>query len=171
MGTDDPPLRSGRQSPGGSMTAEVGKAAPDFTLKDQAGNDVTLSSFKGKSSVALHVYPFTFTGVCEGELCRIRDDYSDFENAGVQVLAVSCDSRHSQRIWAEQQGFTFPVLSDFWPHGAVAKDYGVFNDQLGCAIRATFLIDKNGNIVDEFHTDSLGTARDPERYATSLAKL
>jgi len=106
------------------MTAEVGEAAPDFTLKDQAGNDVTLSSFKGKSSVALHFYPFTFTAVCEGELCRIRDDYSDFEQAGVQVLAVSCDSRHSQRVWAEQQGFTFPVLSDFWPHGAVAKEYG-----------------------------------------------
>ena len=153
------------------MTAKVGKAAPDFTLKDQAGNDVTLSSFKGKSAVALHFYPFTFTGTCEGELCRIRDDYRDFEQAGVQVLAVSCDSRHSQRIWAEQQGFNFPVLSDFWPHGAVAKDYGVFNDQLGCAIRATFLIDKKGNIVDEFQTDSLGTARDPQRYADSLAKL
>ncbi len=153
------------------MTAEVGKAAPDFTLKDQAGNDVTLSSFKGKSAVALHFYPFTFTAVCEGELCRIRDDYSDFEQAGVQVLAVSCDSRHSQRVWAEQQGFTFPVLSDFWPHGAVAKEYGVFNDQLGCAIRATFLIDKSGTIIDKFSTDSLGTARDPERYAASLAKL
>jgi len=153
------------------MTAEVGEAAPDFTLKDQAGNDVTLSSFKGKSSVALHFYPFTFTAVCEGELCRIRDDYSDFEQAGVQVLAVSCDSRHSQRVWAEQQGFTFPVLSDFWPHGAVAKEYGVFNEQLGCAIRATFLIDKSGTIIDKFSTDSLGTARDPERYAASLAKL
>jgi peroxiredoxin len=153
------------------MTAEVGEAAPDFTLKDQAGNDVTLSSFKGKSSVALHFYPFTFTAVCEGELCRIRDDYSDFEQAGVQVLAVSCDSRHSQRVWAEQQGFTFPVLSDFWPHGAVAKEYGVFNEQLGCAIRATFLIDKSGTIIDKFSTDSLGTARDPERYAASLAML
>jgi mycoredoxin-dependent peroxiredoxin len=153
------------------MTAEVGEAAPDFTLKDQAGNDVTLSSFEGKSSVALHFYPFTFTAVCEGELCRIRDDYSDFEQAGVQVLAVSCDSRHSQRVWAEQQGFTFPVLSDFWPHGAVAKEYGVFNEQLGCAIRATFLIDKSGTIIDKFSTDSLGTARDPERYAASLAKL
>ncbi len=153
------------------MTAQVGKNAPDFTLKDQAGNDVTLSSFKGTSAVALHFYPFTFTGVCEGELCRIRDDYSDFESAGVQVLAVSCDSRHSQRVWAEQQGFTFPVLSDFWPHGAVAKDYGVFNDQLGCAIRATFLIDEKGKIVDEFRTDGLGTARDPARYAEALAKL
>ena len=153
------------------MTAEVGKPAPDFTLKNQAGEDVTLSSFKGKSAVALHFYPFTFTGTCEGELCRIRDDYSDFEKAGVQVLAVSCDSRHSQKVWAEREGFTFPFLSDFWPHGAVAKEYGVFNEQLGCAIRATFLIDKKGSIVDEFHTDSLGTARDPERYEAALAKL
>jgi peroxiredoxin len=153
------------------MAAEVGKPAPDFTLKNQAGDDVTLSSFKGERAVALHFYPFTFTGVCEGELCRIRDDYGDFERAGVQVLAVSCDSRHAQRVWAEQQGFTFPVLSDFWPHGAVAKEYGVFNDQLGCAIRATFLIDKKGVIVDEFRTDSLGTAREPERYAAALGKL
>ena len=153
------------------MTAQVGKAAPDFTLKDQNGNDVTLSSFKGKSAVALHFYPFTFTGTCEGELCRIRDDYRDFESAGVQVLAVSCDIRHSQKVWAERQGFTFPVLSDFWPHGEVAQQYGVFNEQLGCAIRATFLIDKKGTVVDEFHTDSLGTARDPERYAAALAKL
>ena len=126
---------------------------------------------EGKSAVALHFYPFTFTGVCEGELCRIRDDYRDFEQAGVQVLAVSCDSRHSQRVWAEQQGFTFPVLSDFWPHGAVAKEYGVFNEQLGCAIRATFLIDKKGIVVDEFQSDSLGTARDPERYSAARAKL
>ena len=105
------------------MTAQVGAAAPDFTLKDQAGNDVTLASFKGQRAVALHFYPFTFTGVCEGELCRIRDDYSDFESADVPVLAVSCDSRHSQRIWAEQQGFTFPVLTDFWPHGATLNGH------------------------------------------------
>jgi len=153
------------------MSVGVGQAAPDFTLKDQAGNDVALSSFKGKKAIALHFYPFTFTGVCEGELCRIRDDYSDFEKAGAQVLAVSCDSRHAQRVWSEQQGFTFPVLSDFWPHGAVAKAYGVFNDQLGCAIRATFLIGKDGKVIDAFHTDSLGTARDADRYAAALKKL
>lgn len=153
------------------MPAEVGKPAPAFTLKDQAGNDVSLADFKGKSAVALHFYPFTFTGVCEGELCQIRDDYSQFKKAGVQVLAVSCDSRHSQRVWSEQQGFEFPVLSDFWPHGAVAKDYGVFNDQLGCAIRATFVIDKSGTVVDSFSTDSLGTAREAARYTAAIAKL
>jgi peroxiredoxin len=153
------------------MPAEIGQPAPDFTLKDQNGNDVSLADFRGQKSVALVFYPFTFTGVCEGELCRLRDDYSDFEDAGVQVLAVSCDSRHAQRVWAEQQGYTFPVLSDFWPHGAVAKAYGVFNEQLGCAIRATFVISSDGVIVDEFRTDSLGEARAAERYTEALAKL
>ena len=96
--------------------------------------------------MVLVFYPFTFTGVCEGELCELRDDLSQFETDDAQVLALSCDTRHSQRIWAEQQGFNFPVLSDFWPHGAVAKAYGVFNDDLGCANRATFVIDKEGKV-------------------------
>src|SRR6516164_11265778 len=103
------------------MTLAAGTAAPDFTLKDQDGNDVSLSGFKGKQNVVLVFYPFTFTGVCEGELCRLRDDYSEFTDAGVQVLACSCDSPFAQKQWAEQQGYQFPVLSDFWPHGAVAK--------------------------------------------------
>ena len=153
------------------MTAEIGQSAPTFTLKDQAGNDVSLSDFAGKSAVAIVFYPFTFTGVCEGELCQLRDDYSDFEKAGVQVLAVSCDSRHAQRVWSESQGYNFPVLSDFWPHGAVAKAYGVFNDALGCAIRATFFVDKAGVLVDEFRTDSLGTAREAASYREAFAKL
>ena len=129
------------------MAVEVGQAAPDFTLKDQAGNDVSLADYKGKQPVVLVFYPFTFTGVCQGELCEIRDDPSTFESADAAVLAISCDTRHAQAQWAEQQGFTFPVLSDFWPHGAVAKAYGVFNEQLGCANRASFVIDKDGKVV------------------------
>jgi peroxiredoxin len=153
------------------MRAMIGQPAPAFTLKDQNGNEVSLEDFRGEKAVALVFYPFTFTGVCEGELCRLRDDHTQFEDAGVQVLAVSCDSRHAQRIWAEQQGYNFPVLSDFWPHGAVAKAYDVFNEELGCAIRATFLIDRDGTVVDEFRTDSLGTAREADRYTEALAKL
>ena len=91
-------------------------------------------------------YPFTFTGVCQGELCSLRDDLSEFQAVKAQVLAISCDSRHAQKQWSEQQGFTFPVLSDFWPHGEVARAYGVFNEQLGCANRATFVIDPQGDI-------------------------
>jgi peroxiredoxin len=153
------------------MTIEIGQDAPDFTLKDQDGNDVTLSSFRGDKAVAIVFYPFTFTGVCEGELCELRDDNSQYTDAGLQVLAISCDSRHAHRVWAEQQGFTFPVLADFWPHGDVAKAYGVFNDELGCAIRATFIIGKDGKVVDTFQTDSLGTARDKASYQAALAKI
>ena len=150
---------------------EVGQQAPEFELKDQSGSLVSLASFKGEKAVALVFYPFTFTGVCEGELCRLRDDFSTFEDAGVQVIAVSCDSHHTQRVWAEQQGYQFPVLSDFWPHGAVAKAYGIFNEAVGCANRGTFVIDKAGVVVDAFATPDLGTAREADRYTEALGKL
>ncbi|WP_426572420.1 peroxiredoxin [Aquihabitans sp. McL0605] len=153
------------------MAIDVGQPAPAFTLKDQDGTDVSLSDFAGEKAVALVFYPFTFTGVCEGELCELRDDIAEYEQAGVQVLAVSCDSRFSQKVWADQKGWTFPLLSDFWPHGAVAQAYGVFNEDLGCAIRATFLIGKDGVLVDTFATDSLGTAREKERYTAAIGKL
>ena len=153
------------------MSIDVGAVAPDFTLKDQNGNDVTLSSFRGDRNVVLVFYPFTFTGVCEGELCSLRDDLSDFETSSAQVLALSCDSQYAQQQWARAQGFTFPVLSDFWPHGAVARAYGVFNEQLGCANRATFVIDKAGTVVDVFEAPDFDTARDPAAYTAALAKL
>jgi peroxiredoxin (alkyl hydroperoxide reductase subunit C) len=153
------------------MSIAIGATAPAFTLKDQSGNDVSLSDFAGEKAVALVFYPFTFTGVCEGELCALRDDLGTYESAGVQVLAVSCDSRFSQGVWAEKQGWNFPVLSDFWPHGEVAKAYGVFNEAVGCANRATFLIGTDGTVVDAFETDNLGTAREQDRYAEALAKL
>src|SRR6185312_11838655 len=92
-------VQSSHESWRTSMPA-VGDVAPDFTLKDQHGNDVTLSALRGKP-VVLVFYPFTFTGVCEGELCEIRDDPSVFEGAGAAVLAISCDTRHAQAQWAE----------------------------------------------------------------------
>lgn len=153
------------------MGVDVGQQAPDFTLKDQDGNDVTLSDFRGNQNVVLVFYPFTFTGVCQGELCEIRDDPSAFEASQAQVLAISCDTRHAQAQWAKQQGFTFPVLSDFWPHGATAKAYGVFNEDLGCANRATFVINKDGNVVATFSSPNLGTPRARAEYEDALAKL
>ena len=153
------------------MAIETGQTAPGFSLKDQSGAVVSLSDFAGKQAVALVFYPFTFTGVCEGELCRLRDDYSEFTDAGVQVLACSCDSPFAQRQWAAQQGYQFPVLSDFWPHGEVAKAYGVFNEERGCANRATFVIGKDGVVVDTFQSADFGTAREKSRYEEALAKL
>ena len=87
------------------------------------------------------------------------------------MLACSCDSQFAQKQWAAQQGYQFPVLSDFWPHGEVAKAYGVFDETRGCAIRATFVIDKDGVVVDTFQTPDLGTAREKSRYEEALAKL
>lgn len=153
------------------MPVEIGQEAPDFTLKDQDGNDVTLSSFCGEQNVVIVFYPFTFTGVCQGELCTLRDDLSEFEAVKAQVLAISCDSRHAQKQWATEQGFSFPVLSDFWPHGAVARSYGVFNEQLGCANRATFVIDIHGKVIDTFQSANLGTPRERAEYEAALAKL
>jgi peroxiredoxin len=153
------------------VTIDVGDRAPELTLKDQNGNDVSLADYRGRRNVVLVFYPFTFTGVCQGELCELRDDPATFEAAGAQVIAISCDTRHAQAQWAQQQGFTFPVLSDFWPHGATAKAYGVFNEQLGCANRATFVIDKEGTVAATFSSANLGTPRAREEYETALAKL
>ncbi len=153
------------------MAIQVGDDAPDFTLKDQADNEVTLSSFRGEQHVVLVFFPFTFSGICTDELCELRDDPSTFATAGAQLIAVSCNARHAQAAWAEQEGYDFPVLSDFWPHGEVAKAYGVFNDTLGCANRATFVIDKQGKVVATFATADITTPRARSEYAAALAQL
>lgn len=152
------------------MSLEVGATAPDFTLKDQHNGEVTLSSFKGKQAVVLLFYPATFTGICQGELCALQEDLATFQNDDVQVLAVSVDSPFANKVWAEQQGFTFPILSDFWPHGAVAQTYGVFNDIAGRATRATFVIDKEG-VVRWSVVNAIPDARDHSEYAKVLATL
>ena len=152
------------------MTITLGSVAPDFELSDQHGNKVSLASFKGKKNVVLLFYPFSFTGTCTGELCAMRDDLAAFQNDGVQVLAVSCDSMFTQRIFAEKEGYEFPVLADFWPHGAVAQSYGIFDDVRGCSLRGTYVIDKEG-IVRWQIVNGLGDARNLEDYKIALAAL
>ena len=153
------------------MPVETGQMAPDFTLKSHTGEEVTLSQFRGKKNVVLVFIPFAFTGVCEGELCAIRDDFTPFEAAGAQVLAISTDTAPTLKQWADQQGWTFPTLSDFWPHGEVAKAYGAFNEEKGCANRMTVVIDMEGKVVDAFQSGGLGEARPAERYEEAMAKL
>jgi peroxiredoxin len=152
------------------MTLSIGTAAPDFELSDQNGNKVSLSSFKGKKNVVLLFIPFAFTGTCTGELCAMRDDLSAFQNENVELLALSCDSMFTQRIWAEKEGYNFPVLADFWPHGAVATAYGIFDAERGCALRGTFVIDKEG-IVRWSVVNGLGDARSNDDYKAALAAL
>jgi peroxiredoxin len=153
------------------MSISVGDAAPDFTLKDTEGNDVTLSSFAGKESVTLVFHPFAFTGVCEGELCEIRDNLASFNGVENQVLVINCNARHANGVWGEQQGFDFPILSDFWPHGATATAYECFNADLGAAMRRTVIIGNDGKIADIFDSGGLGEARGFDNYTAGLAKL
>jgi mycoredoxin-dependent peroxiredoxin len=150
------------------MSAEVGCEAPDFELKDQHGQPVKLSDYRGERNVLLVFYPFAFTGVCTGELAAIRDEPSFGDDA--QVLTVSVDSVYVQRVFAERENLTYPLLSDFWPHGAVAQAYGVFDDERGCALRGTFVIDKDG-VVRWKVVNDLPDARDVGEYLKVLAEL
>ncbi len=152
------------------MSIEVGGEAPDFTLRDQNNQEVRLSQFRGRRNVLLVFYPLVFTRVCEGELCEVRDNLGDFQNDDVQVLAVSVDSVFSHKIWAEREGFDFPLLADFWPHGAVAREYGVFNEVAGTADRGTFLIDREG-VVRFAETAPRGRARDQGVWRKAMVAL
>ena len=130
----------------------VGDQAPDFTLTNQYGEAVSLSSFRGKKPVVLVFYPLSFSGICTGELCELRDNLSMLESDGIELLAISVDSKFVQAKFAEQEGYKFSVLADFWPHGQVAKQYEVFIEERGIATRATFVIDINGVVVAKFET-------------------
>lgn len=152
------------------MPIEVGAEAPDFTLKDQNGQEVQLSSFRGVKNVLLVFYPLAFTGTCQGELCSVRDNLNDFVNDAVQVLTVSVDSSPSHKVWAEREGYQFPLLADFWPHGAVAQAYGVFNEARGFANRGTFLIDKAG-VVRFAEMTGPGQARDQDGWRKAISAL
>lgn len=152
------------------MAIGIDTPAPDFELKDNHGRTVKLSDFRGEKNVVLLFYPFAFTGVCTGELCALRDELPNFENDDVQLLAVSNDSIHTLRVFAEQEGLEYPLLSDFWPHGATSRAYGVFDEGKGCAVRGTFIIDKEG-VVRWTVVNGLPDARDLNDYIKALDSL
>jgi mycoredoxin-dependent peroxiredoxin len=152
------------------VAPEVGTEAPDFTVRDQNNEEVTLSSFRGERNVLLVFYPFAYSGICTGELCAVRDDLGEFQNDDVQILAISVDHPYALKSWALAQGFDFPLLSDFWPHGAVAQGYGVFNDARGMAVRGTFLVDKAG-IVRFAEVNGPGEPRDQSGWRKAVAAL
>jgi peroxiredoxin len=148
---------------------DVGDLAPDFVLKDQDRNEVRLSDFRGKK-VVLVFYPFSYSGICSGELCSIRDDVADFSNDDTVTLAISVDSLQVHGAWAKDQGYTFPLLADFWPHGEVARAYGVFHEDAGAALRATFVLDRDGRVVYKL-VNALGEGRDHADAKKALAGL
>ena len=150
------------------MSVTVGQHAPDFTLVNQAGEQVTLSHLRGRK-VVLVFYPFAFSSICTEEWCDLRDRTGDFGDDTV-VLGISVDTKHALRVFREQEALSFDLLSDFWPHGAVAQAYGVFLPERGMATRATFVLDREG-IVRAAVLNHPGEARDPGDYAAALAEI
>lgn len=152
------------------MVSRIGIAAPDFELSNQFGETVSLAEFRGVKPVVLVFFPLAFTGICTGELCELRDNFGIFAQEGVELIAISVDSKATLRVFAEREGFDFTLLADFWPHGAVAREYGVFLEDGGYATRATFVIDREGVIRSTFVTGP-GEPRSLNAYTEALAAL
>ena len=151
------------------MTVSVGDAAPEFSLPDQDRQVVSLAELRG-SPVLLVFYPFAFSGLCTGELCPLRDELANYTDAGVRVLAISTDPVFSLKAFREKEGLDFPLLSDFWPHGAVAQAYGVFNDKAGMALRATFLVDADGAVTFA-QVNNPGDVREQSEWKDAVGRL
>lgn len=151
------------------MPLSVGTPAPDFTLLNQNREPVSLEDLRGSPSVIVFI-PFAFTRTCEGELCQIRDEYSLFNDADARVVAITCNTLHANKVWSDQQGFQFDILSDFWPHGAVSRRYETFNEGFGYAERTTYFLDNDGTITEVTRSENLGEARDFDDYRTALTR-
>jgi len=152
------------------MTTAVGDEAPDFELQDQHGQRVRLSSLRGTKAALVVFYPWAFSRVCGGELAVLQAQLDEIAGDDVALLAVSTDPIFALRAYADQEGFTFPLLSDFWPHGAVAKAYGVFSEEVGIALRGSFLVDREG-VVRWTVVNDIPDARDVDEYKKAIASL
>jgi peroxiredoxin len=152
------------------MPAAVGQPAPDFSLRAHNGETVSLSDLKGHKALIVFI-PFPNTGICDNEACDLRDDYSSLSADGSKVVIITCHAAPLLKAWAEQHQIPFPVLSDFWPHGAIAQAYGCFNDKVGVAMRASYVLDANGIVKEIIQTDALGEQRDHSKYAPALSAV
>ena len=152
------------------MSITVGNRAPDFELFDQDANEVTRASLEGRKSLVVFI-PFPFSGICEAELCSIRDNLARLNGMDANVVAISCDTRFVHKKWATDQGFEFPLLSDFWPHGETARAYGSFNEAKGVANRMTYVLDDTGMVREIIDSGSLGVAREMDAYVEALGKF
>ena len=129
------------------MAVKTGESAPEFDLEVSHHERVRLADFRGRSNVLLVFHPFAFTPVCEDEARDLQENLTSFRDAGTEIVFVSCDPSPARQAWKKELGAEFTFASDFWPHGAAAKAYGVFNESTGAPHRGTFLIDKDGTVI------------------------
>jgi peroxiredoxin len=148
------------------LTAELGRVAPQFVLRNQHGEELDLLALRG-APVLVIFYPFAFTGICTEELTAVQQHLQAFRDVGARTVAVSTDTMFALRVFAEQQHYDFDLLSDHWPHGATASAYGVFDDELGCAMRGSFLLDADG-VVRWKVVNRIGDARDVQAHLAAL---
>ena len=153
-----------------TQTLKVGDKAPDFTLADQNNNKVTLSSFQGKKNVVLVFHPLAFTSVCAVQMPGYSKERQSFEGVDTQVLGISVDSAAAHKAWAEHLGgIDYPLLADFFPHGEVAKKYGILRPE-GFSERATFVIDKKG-VIRHIEVHEIGKVPDRVKLIDFLKSL
>ncbi len=148
----------------------LGGPAPDFALRDQFGQDVSLSSYRGSKAVAILFFPYAFSGVCTGEMSGIRDRLDEFLTFDTEVVAISCDPVYALRAFADQDGLNFPLLSDFWPHGEVSRAYGVFDVETGSPRRSSYVVDKRGTLRWAVHKAN-PDRRDLDEHLRQLRSL
>ena len=148
----------------------LGDTAPDFTLSDQYGTGISLAQLRQGRGVLLVFFPFAFSGVCTGELSEVRDNLGAFQNEHVVTVGISCDPVFALRAWDDKEGYFFPLLSDFWPHGQVARHYGVFDEGAGFAHRGTFFLDPDG-VVRWALVNEPGARRDFSGFHATLASI
>lgn len=152
------------------MAVTTADKAPEFDLAVTHLERVRSSDFRGRSNVLLVFHPFAFTAVCEDEARDLQENLQSFRDANTEIVFVSCDAPAARQAWKKELGAEYTFASDFWPHGAVSKAFGVFNDATGAPHRGTFLIDQDGTVIwslvsvrDERRTElvegSLGTLR------------
>ncbi len=126
---------------------QIGQNAKDFALKDQNGEEFKLSQFKGKR-VLLSFHPQAWTDVCAKQMKSLEENKEALDSLNTVALGISVDTIPSKQAWAESLGIkNTPLLSDFWPHGEVAKLYGIFREKNGFSERANIIVDENQKIV------------------------
>jgi mycoredoxin-dependent peroxiredoxin len=152
------------------MPLTIGTAAPDFSLPDQNREQVSLADLRGQNTLVVFI-PFPFTGYCDNEGCQLRDGLAELEKLNAKVVIITTHAVPTNARWASENGFEFPVLADYWPHGEVAQTYEAFNDTTGSANRVTYVLDAEGIVRDVIATDSLGTPREYELYGEALSAL
>lgn len=152
------------------MPAQVGSPAPEFTLVDQHRNQVSLADLRGRKSLIVFI-PFPFTGICDAEACALRDNLSALQGLDANVVVITTHAIPVNKKWAADEGLEFPVLSDYWPHGEVARAFGALNEAVGAPHRASYVLDAEGVVREIIATDSLGTPREFAAYTEALASI